>query len=363
MPSTLTLHDLLKRHLDIASVPRPSFFHAIRPFSPAGLLEREKLDEYCTPGEGAEDMFDYAMRVRRTILECLEEFQSVQIPLEYLLEAVPFLRERQFSIASHPDYLAEHRNEAQADAKANGRANTNGSAEPGASANASTATPANLPHQSTRLQLAVAIVRYRTRLREPRRGVCTAWLASLPVGSEVLFRIERGTMALPAQDESPVVYIGPGTGVAPMRSFLQKRLLHAEQGAAKESSSAGAAPGQNRIYLGFRHSAKDFLFEADWRRWSSAGLLDWRLAPSREDAEKKVYVQDLLREDKALLWKIIGEQDGTVLISGSAGKMPEAVRDALKEACIEEGGMEEEQALRLLSTMEAQKRLQEECWS
>jgi len=270
------------------------------------------------------------MRVRRTIVECLEEFQSVRFELGWLCDVIPWMRERQFSIASHPKYIAHQSRESAKE------------------------------DHPTRLQLAVAIVKYRTRLREPRRGVCTAWLASLPVGLEIPFRIEKGTMQLPSDDTTPVIYVGPGTGVAPMRSLLQRRLLpHLEKHGAGESEKVSDA---NRIYLGFRHSQKDFLFEEDWTEWSKLGLLEWRLAASRE-TDSKIYVQDLLKEDLALIWKTIGERNGYVLISGSAGKMPEAVRDALKEACITEGDMEEDQAIRFLNAMEVQNRLQEECWS
>lgn len=65
-------------------------------------MQREKLDEFCTPGEGADDMYEYAQRVRRNIAEVLAEFESVRVPLEYVCEVLPLLRERQFSIASCP---------------------------------------------------------------------------------------------------------------------------------------------------------------------------------------------------------------------------------------------------------------------
>ncbi|KDN39260.1 riboflavin synthase domain-like protein [Tilletiaria anomala UBC 951] len=361
IPRRLKLSDLVKSHLDICSVPRPSFFHTIRQFSPAGSMEREKLDEYCTPGEGADDMFDYAMRVRRTILEVLEEFQSVNFGLERLCEVVPFTRERQFSIASSAEYLDFQKSGKGQQGKGASLANK---------------------RSSDKVQLAVAIVKYKTRLREPRRGVCTAWLSALEVGTaaadQIPYRIEKGTMRLPQDDTTPVLYIGPGTGVAPMRAFLQQRLLSRERECsctvveAKEHDETngkaiaghGAKEAANRIFLGFRHSQKDFLFAEEWQRWSRLGFLEWRLAASRESASgEKFYVQDLIKQDSALLWRHIGEQGGYVLISGSSGKMPEAVREALREVCKQEADMDDEQAARFLQAMVAQRRLQEECWS
>lgn len=66
-------------------------------------MEREKLDEFCTPGEGADDMYEYALRVRRTIAEVLDEFKAVRVPVEWACEVLPFMRERSFSIASSPE--------------------------------------------------------------------------------------------------------------------------------------------------------------------------------------------------------------------------------------------------------------------
>ena len=308
-------------------MPRASFFHAIRHFSPQGTLEREKLDEYCTAdaaGEGADEMFEYAQRVRRTIVEVLDEFSSVQFDLKWLCEVVPWMKERQFSIASDPNYL--------------------------------NCSP-------TRLQLAVAIVKYKTRLREPRCGVCTSWFANLPIGSEVPYRIAKGSLRLPPKSETPVIYIGPGTGVAPMHAFLQQRFATTQTTEEDGFNGKQDAP-PNRIYLGYRHSQKDFLFESDWRRWSDQGRLEWRLAASRESTDgTKVYVQDRMVEDGEFLWREMGERGAYVLISGSAGKMPEAVRAALQQACVTHGGMDEDQARRYLAIMEAQGRLQEECWN
>lgn len=102
LPSHLTLRELLTKYLDPFSVPRKSFFELVRHFSPAGSMEREKLDEFCTPGEGADEMYEYAQRVSRTIAEVLEEFKTIDVPLKWVCEILPQMRERQFSIASGP---------------------------------------------------------------------------------------------------------------------------------------------------------------------------------------------------------------------------------------------------------------------
>lgn len=98
----MTLRRLLTQYLDPFAVPRRRFFEVIAHFSPPGHREREKLEEYLQPGDGTDDMYEYAQRVRRTMAEVLYEFTSVKIPVEYVMETFPLLHERQFSIASGP---------------------------------------------------------------------------------------------------------------------------------------------------------------------------------------------------------------------------------------------------------------------
>ncbi|PWN48453.1 riboflavin synthase domain-like protein [Violaceomyces palustris] len=305
----LTIRKLLTRYLDPFSVPRRSFFDSIRNFSPPDHMEREKLDEYCQTAEGAEEMYDYAQRVRRTMAEVLYEFKSVQIPIEYILEVFPTLRERQFSIASGPS------------------------------------------RRPTSVELAVAIVKYKTRLKKPRRGICTSWLSTLRPGTKLGLRIERGTMRAPSSNSTPMILVGPGTGVAPMRSFVQERILQE------------TPPSSDRLllYLGCRYSTKDFLFRTEWQELHEKRLLTYRLAPSRE-TESKIYVQDRIREDSERVWDLVGRRGGYVLISGSSGKMPESVREAVKYACVKHGDLDQDQAERYMEAMEKTGRWQEECW-
>ncbi|TFY74580.1 hypothetical protein EWM64_g9432 [Hericium alpestre] len=140
LPPVSTLRTLFSRYLDVNAVPRRSFFDLLRHFT-TDDREREKLDEFVSTPEGAEDMYDYTQRVRRTIREVLEEFRSARIPKAYIFDLFPRLRPREFSIASS---VQRH------------------------------------PHE---IHLCVAIVAYRTKLKIPRRGLCTTYLAALRPGA------------------------------------------------------------------------------------------------------------------------------------------------------------------------------------
>lgn len=96
-PYTTTLRSLLTHHLDIASIPRLSFFEWLAAFTEGDMAE--KLRWFCT-GEGQDDLGDYTTRPRRTTAEVMYEFRSAKIPKEYVMDLLPPLRPRGFSIAS-----------------------------------------------------------------------------------------------------------------------------------------------------------------------------------------------------------------------------------------------------------------------
>lgn len=217
--------------LDISCVPRKSFFEFLVHFT-ADEQEREKFEEFVSlSAEGASDSFylpvtllqqtyagqdelyEYTNRVRRTILEVLLDFRHVSIPLDYIFDLFPLIRPRQFSIASSSRF---------------------GIGERSSIAEASSSVPTQ---RGTSMDLCVAIVQYKTRLKAPRRGLCTTWLAGLQPSEDSPCRIRvglrKGALKLPPSKEgsdAPVICIGPGTGVAPMRAIIQERISRGQKG-------------------------------------------------------------------------------------------------------------------------------------
>lgn len=323
-PSSPTLLEYLQYHVNPFAPLRPSFFPLIRPFATSDL-ERQKLDEFCTPGDGYDEAMEYAVRPRRTVWEVLEEFRSVKIPLDRAAEALGGeMREREFSIASAPSI------------------------------------------HPRKIQLIVAIVEYRTRIRELRRGVATRWLASLdPHIAEVplipvTFRTSH-TLRLPPTPTTPIIAIGPGTGVAPLRGLILERI-------ARDGSNCGNAI--NHIFLGCRSVNDDRLLAKEWQQLADAGKVSVRWAISRTDADgrprdkgEKEYVQDVLLRHGEELWNLL-LRGAWIYICGSSSKMPESVRSAFVAIIEEEGGLERDQAERFITErLENAGRWKEECWS
>ncbi|KAH9072831.1 riboflavin synthase domain-like protein, partial [Lactarius deliciosus] len=316
LPRVSTLRSLFTSHLDINAVPKRSFFWFLKHFA-ADEREREKLGEFSSP-DGAEELYEYATRLRRTIREVVAEFRSVRVPRDYIFDVFPPLRAREFSIASS---ASVH------------------------------------PHE---VHLCVAIIDYKTKLKARRRGVGTLFfprllflLCSNPLrpGATLRLGITNGLLALPPDPTTPVICVGPGTGVAPVRAVLEARV------------HVGAE--DNTLYFGHRASGKDAHYSHEWTALAEAGKLTYRVTASRDGPEgtRRVYVQDLIRQDAKRVWELVHDKRAWVYISGSSNKMPAGVRAALVEIAREEGKMGEEEARAYVARMEKEERLFEECWS
>jgi len=180
------------------------------------------------------------------------------------------------------------------------------------------------------VHLTVAAVEYDAWGRRHYGSASTA-LAALAIGATLEARIEPNPrFRLPADASAPTIMIGPGTGVAPFRAFLEHR-------------EALGAEGRNWLFFGDRHFASDFLYQIEWARFRKRGVLDrMDVAFSRDQAEK-VYVQDRLRERARELYAWL-EEGAYVYVCGDAARMAPDVHDALIGVIAEAGGRTPEQA-------------------
>lgn len=174
----LSLQTIATQLWDLNAIPRPRTFELLA-INCNNELEREKLLEFTT-AEGQQDLFSYANRPRRTIVETLRDFphSTSQLKLNTIFELFQPMKSRMFSIASSM--------------------------------------------VSERLDVLVAIVEYKTMLQTPRLGLCSNWLKKLKPGDEVRGVIKKGTFVVPTTD-APIVMVAPGTGLAPFRSILQEQ--------------------------------------------------------------------------------------------------------------------------------------------
>lgn len=146
---------------------------------------------------------------------------------------------------------------------------------------------------------------------------------------------------LPSDDHIPIIMVGPGTGIAPFRAFMQERHLK-------------NAPGKNWLFFGERNRHSDFFYEQEWNQWVSQGKLKLDLAFSR-DQPYKIYVQHKMYEKRKELWSWL-EEGAYFYVCGDAQHMAKDVESMLLKIIQEEGEMSEEAAKHYLKTMRAKKR-------
>lgn len=199
------------------------------------------------------------------------------------------------------------------------------------------------------VHITVGVVRYDIDGR-PRTGGASGYLADLleEDGEVKVFIEHNDNFRLPANPEAPVIMIGPGTGIAPFRAFIQQR-------------DNDGASGKNWLFFGNPHFTDDFLYQVEWQRYVKDGLLtNIDLAWSRDQAEK-VYVQDKLREKGAEVWQWL-QEGAHVYVCGDANRMAKDVEQALLEIIAENGVMDLETADEYLSELRLDRRYQRDVY-
>ncbi|XP_036141862.1 NADPH-dependent diflavin oxidoreductase 1-like [Monomorium pharaonis] len=255
----LTLKEIVEQYWDLNFKPRRSTMHTLSLIS-ENELEKEKLCEFASP-IGQEELYDYVNRPRRNILEVLTDFPHTtsKLNIKLLFEIMSPIKPRPYSIAS------------------------------------------SLEDTPNKIQILVAVVKFKTRLMEPRFGLCSKWVANLKNNDKVIFWLQKGTFQF--DNDKPMILIGPGTGVAPFRSLLLERAKKGED--LKECI----------LFFGCRNKNQDYHCKEDFERLSRTNNLRLFCAFSR-DQDHKIYVQHLIRQQRQLCWEFL-ENNGNIYLAGT----------------------------------------------
>ena len=193
-----------------------------------------------------------------------------------------------------------------------------------------------------RVHLTVASVRYTTNGRE-HGGVCSTYLADRAEGDNAgIFVSQNKAFRVPLDDAAPVIMVGPGTGIAPFRAFLQER-------------HARGATGRNWLFFGDQHRADDFIYEEELAAMSSAGLLTRLDLAFSRDQQEKIYVQTRMRENGKALYAWL-EEGGHFYVCGDATRMARDVDQALHDIIVVHGGHSADAATGYVNELKRQKR-------
>ncbi|WP_298335106.1 cytochrome P450 [uncultured Erythrobacter sp.] len=247
------------------------------------------------PAEDGRDLYaKEVLEKRKSVLDILEDYPACDLPLALFLEMIPFLSPRYYSISS---------------------------------------SPASAPN---RCSITVGVVKGPALSDKGEfKGTCSNYLAELAPGDQfqALVRKPTARFRLPGDPKTPLIMIGPGTGIAPFRSFLQQRdHLHQQ----------GAVLGEAHVFFGCRHPDIDYLYRDELNDFHERGIAKVHTAFSRLNGQK-TYVQDLIFQEAGALWAMI-EAGAYIYICGDGAKMEPEVRQALVTICSEKKGLDKLQA-------------------
>jgi len=294
----LPLAEALSRHYEITLLTRPLLQQA------AELTGSAKLKELTAPGH-EQELKDYI--AGRDLVDLIRGFDLKGVPAKTFVPLLRKLPPRLYSIASslkaHPDEV----------------------------------------------HLTIRKVVYEAHGRT-RYGVCSTYVAErAEPGSELpVFVQHNENFRLPADPDTPIIMIGPGTGVAPFRAFLEER----------EETGAG---GKSWLFYGDQHFLTDFLYQIEWQRWLKDGVLTRMDVAFSRDQEHKIYVQHRMLEKAKELYAWL-EEGAVVYVCGDKSRMAHDVHAALETILRQEGGLSEEAAAEYLKRMQQERRYQRDVY-
>jgi cytochrome P450/NADPH-cytochrome P450 reductase len=256
---------------------------------------------------------DEIKRKRRSVLDLLEEHPACDLPFEVFLDMLPAMTPRYYSISSSP--LAD----------------------------------------PDRCSITVGVVREPAWSgRGTFEGVCSTYLDRHVEGHTIdaFVKDSKSGFCLPDDPTRPIVMIGPGTGLAPFRGFLQER---------EALKRSGATLGRALLFFGCRHPEQDYLYREELERYAADGIVELHTAFSRLDLAKKTYVQHHIAEHADDVWSIL-EQNGVVYVCGDGSRMEPDVRTAITELYRRKTSADEAAANAWLDGLTASKRYNLDVW-
>lgn len=292
---TLSLHLALTHHYEIT---------AANPQLVAQFAELAQSQKLTSLAQDKEALREYATRTQ--VIDVLRE-EKVTLSAIQLLSLLRRLTPRLYSIASSQSEVGEE------------------------------------------VHLTVGVVEYEYK-GEQRLGGASSFLAHhLEEGAPVKVFIEHNNnFKLPSDDNAPLIMVGPGTGIAPFRSFIQER------------ENRGAA-GKNWLLFGDRTFTQDFLYQVEWQKYLKSGVLNRLDVAFSRDQHEKVYVQHRLLEQAELVWQWL--QEGAYFyVCGDASRMAKDVHQALITVVEQQGGLNREQAEEYVSELRKAKRYQRDVY-
>eukprot|EP00563_Minutocellus_polymorphus_P013114 CAMPEP_0181074142 /NCGR_PEP_ID=MMETSP1070-20121207/29451_1 /TAXON_ID=265543 /ORGANISM="Minutocellus polymorphus, Strain NH13" /LENGTH=739 /DNA_ID=CAMNT_0023155253 /DNA_START=29 /DNA_END=2251 /DNA_ORIENTATION=+ len=313
-PTPCTVRECLARYCDLTQAPRRSDLKLLASYA-TDPLDRSALLRMSSK-EGKAEYREKIVNAHIGIGDIIARLcRSIEMPLEHFIAACPRLLPRYYTISSsssmHPDSI----------------------------------------------HVTVSVVKTERQDGSVHKGVCSHHLAGIVENGTVRVFCRDSSFRLPKDPSRPVIMIGPGTGIAPMRALLQERSHQ-----RKKRRIGSKNVGKNVLYFGCKTPHQDYLYEEELKDFEKEGTLNTlRVAFSRK-TEKKVYVQHLLADDADETWTLVEKEKASVFVCGGT-KMGSDVSETLRSIVAEAGGMSADEAKAYLDKMSSEGRFVQELWS
>ncbi len=310
-PNPCTIQECLARYCDLNGPPRRSELKLLAPYAKDATSKKALLR--MASKEGKAEYKEKIVEAKIGIVDIISKLcPSIEMPLEHFISVCPRLHPRYYTISS-----------------------------------SSTVHP-------TSVHVTVSVLKETRADGSSFKGVCSNYLSDIISNGKVRIFARDSTFRLPTDAKKPIIMIGPGTGIAPMRALLQER--------SHQKLSQKLKVGENILYFGCKKRDLDFIYQDELKAFEKEGTLtQMHLAFSREQ-DKKVYVQHLLSKNAKDTWKLISKGGAYIYVCGGV-KMGQDVSDALKRLISEHGDLGTTDAKKYLDEMAKEGRFVQELWA